>query len=85
MRAPTVDKCANQECPHHFRKIGQGKLYVFPVSDPKAWGLPGGLRQKVVWLCESCKQHYYVRLDRTAHTAIVVTRREHKKHLGQAA
>jgi hypothetical protein len=26
-----------------------------------------------------------VRLDRTAHTAIVVTRREHKKHLGQAA
>ncbi len=85
MRAPTVDKCANHECPEHFRKIGDGKLYVFPVNDPEAWGLPKGLRQKVVWLCQDCWRHFYVRFDREAHTATVVARQQHRKHLSKTA
>jgi hypothetical protein len=76
MRAPKVDKCANHQCPEHFKRIGKGKLYIFPVSDPKLWDLPPGLRQKAVWLCDECCRHFFVRLDRTAHSVLVLPRKE---------
>lgn len=81
----TVEKCANHQCPEHFKTIAKGKLYVFPVTDPEAWGLPRGLRQKVVWLCEGCRKHFYVRFDQDSHSATVVERHQHRKHLPRTA
>ncbi len=72
--APDISKCANAECDRRFHRMGEGKLAVFPVSDPKAWGLPGHLRQKAVWLCDRCADQMYVRLDRKHHQILVVRR-----------
>jgi hypothetical protein len=64
---PDVSQCANPECDRHFRRLGEGKLWVFPIFDPKPWGLPAHLRQKVVWLCDECAEEMYVRIDRKRH------------------
>ncbi len=69
-----VSGCANPECKSRFRKLGEGELFVFPVPDPKAWGLPPQVKQKVFWLCERCCDHYNVRIDRRHHMGQVVAK-----------
>lgn len=69
-----VATCANPECKSKFTRLGDGELFVFPVSDPKAWGLPPQVRQKVFWLCNHCCPKFHVRVDRRHHSAQVVQR-----------
>ncbi len=77
MNAKTdVSSCAYPKCGSKFVRFGDGELFVFPVADPNAWGLPQTAKQKVFWLCDSCCSKFYVRLDRRHHTAQVVNRPE---------
>jgi len=76
MSAPDVSTCANHECSARFDRMGKGKLAAFPVQDPEAWGLLPSARQMVVWLCEQCAEHYYVRLHRRRHAVQVVHKHE---------
>ena len=71
-----LKSCANPVCNAPFRRMGEGRICVYDISDPKAWGLPNSIRQKVLWLCSKCSNSYYIRLDRQRHTAHVV----HKPH-----
>ena len=71
---PGINGCANTACSQEFRKLGDGKLYAFTVDDPQNWGLPGHLKQKVVWLCGACSGSMYVRLDRRRHRVQLVHR-----------
>jgi hypothetical protein len=67
-----VSKCANPDCKSKFVRLGQGELFVFSVADPRAWGLPSHIKQKVFWLCDGCCTKYNVRIDRRHHLAQVV-------------
>jgi len=67
-----VSMCANPECKSKFKRFGDGELFVFSVSDAKAWGLPAHVRQKVLWLCDGCCSKYYIRFDRRHHAAQIV-------------
>jgi len=67
-----VSTCANPECKSKFVRLGDGELFVFSVSDPKAWGLHPHTKQKVFWLCDGCCTKYAVRIDRRHHLAQVV-------------
>ena len=76
---PEVGVCANAACNVEFRRMGEGKLYVFPVPDPQNWGLPEHMKQKVVWLCGQCSATMYVRLDRRRHLVHVAHRPQHHR------
>jgi hypothetical protein len=69
-----VSTCANPKCHSKFVRFGDGELFVFPVADPKAWGLPQHAKQKVFWLCDKCCAALSVRLDRRHHLAQLVSR-----------
>jgi hypothetical protein len=69
-----VSACANPECASKFVRFGEGELFVFPIADPNAWGLPSHAKQKVLWLCEKCSSVLFVRLDRRHHSAQIVSR-----------
>ena len=67
-----VSTCAVPGCGEKFQRLGSGELSVFPITDPKAWGLPPQVKQKVIWLCDGCCEQYYVRIDRRHHSAQLV-------------
>ena len=69
-----VSKCANPECKSKFTRLGDGELFVFAVPDPKAWGLPTHVKQKVFWLCDHCCGDHSIRIDRRHHLGQVVPR-----------
>lgn len=75
-----VSKCAHPQCSHKFARLGDGELFVFPVHDPKAWGLSADTKQKVFWLCTTCCLKYRVRLDRRHQAAQLVRRAEVSRH-----
>jgi hypothetical protein len=77
--APDVSKCASSECNRRFHKLGEGKVWAFPIFDPESWGLPAHLRQKIVWLCDRCAEEMYVRLDRKHHVIQLVQRHPRKR------
>ncbi len=80
MRAPGLGKCANPDCKTEFKRLGTGKIYTLPVTEPQAWGLPPHIRQKVVWLCAKCAITRDVEFDRE-HFQVLVLRRDpsHRK------
>jgi len=61
---PEVSTCANPNCNAPFLRLGEGRLLVFSIDDPSAWGLPENAKQKAVWLCAQCSASMYVHLDR---------------------
>lgn len=67
-----VSTCANPNCRAKFNRLGDGELFVFHVTDPKAWGVPSHTKQKVFWLCDGCCTKYRIRLDHRHHVAQVV-------------
>jgi len=69
-----VSKCAKPGCDSKFVRLGDGELFVFAITDPKAWGLPLHIKQKVLWLCDGCCEKYYVRFDRRHHLAQIVSK-----------
>jgi hypothetical protein len=69
-----VSSCANPKCHSKFVRFGDGELYVFPIADPQAWGLPPEAKQKVLWLCERCRSALSISLDRSRHLVQVVSR-----------
>jgi len=48
-------------------KMGEGRLAVYLVDDPVAWGLPEHIKQRALWLCDACASQMYIRLDRRRH------------------
>ncbi|MGB8889734.1 MAG: hypothetical protein WCC87_23625 [Candidatus Korobacteraceae bacterium] len=78
MRLPQIGKCANPECRVEFKRLGTGKIYTLPVSQPQAWGLPPNIKQKVVWLCAKCAMTKEVEFDREHFQVQVVNR--HRAH-----
>ena len=77
--SPDVSTCANPECKSKFKRLGAGELFVFPVHDPKAWGLSPQIKQKVFWLCDGCCEKFHVRLDRKHHAAQIVHKPANRK------
>jgi hypothetical protein len=74
-----VSTCANPECKSKFVRLGDGELFVFSVTDPKAWNLPSDVKQKVFWLCNGCCSRFYVRFDRRHRSAQIVQRPANRK------
>ena len=74
----SLDKCANDNCSAEFKSLGEGQLFVFPVSNPGAWKLPHGSRQKILWLCDDCCKTLALELDNDS-TRVRVVRRENQK------
>jgi len=70
----TLGKCANPECQAEFKRLGTGRIYTLPVSDPQAWGLPLHIKQKVVWLCARCAAHHQVEFDQQQCQIRIVSR-----------
>lgn len=80
MRPPQIGKCANPGCQVEFKRLGTGKIYTLPVSQPQAWGLPAHSKQKVVWLCAKCALTKEVEFDREHFQIQVVSRqRAHRQ------
>jgi hypothetical protein len=80
MRPPQIGKCANPDCRAEFKRLGTGKIYSLPVTQPQAWGLPSNIKQKVVWLCANCASSNNVEFDEQRFQVHVVTRqRSHQK------
>jgi len=75
MRAPALGKCANPECKAEFKRLGTGKIYTLPVTEPQAWGLPANVKQKVVWLCSKCAMTRQVEFDQE-HCQVLIVRRQ---------
>ena len=78
MPAAELRKCANPECEAEFKRLGTGRIYTMPVSNPQAWGLPPHVRQKVVWLCAKCAAGNQVKFD-TQHCQVLVVSRQHSQ------
>jgi hypothetical protein len=72
-----LGKCANPECNCEFRRLGTGRIYTLLVRDPRRWGLPVNVKQKVVWLCARCDHQKKIRFDHEQGQVLVVNRREH--------
>jgi len=63
MHAPKLGKCANSDCHAQFKRLGTGRIYTLPVTEPRLWGLPSHIRQKVVWLCAQCARTKDLKFD----------------------
>lgn len=74
-----LGKCANPECKCEFKRLGTGRIYTLQVTDPKLWGLPSSVKQKVVWLCAKCDHHKKVLFDHSSGQVLVVNRHAHFK------
>ncbi|MGB9257220.1 MAG: hypothetical protein WCC25_20455 [Candidatus Korobacteraceae bacterium] len=79
MPAPELGKCANPECNAEFKRLGTGRIYTLPVSNPLAWGLPPHIKQKVVWLCAKCATTSQVEFDKQHCQVLVVSRRHSQR------
>ena len=66
-----VDTCANPNCEAKFKRLGEGKIWVFDIDKPKLWGLPANTKQKSVWLCGQCSSLFSVRADHNRHTIML--------------
>jgi len=64
---PDISSCANPKCGSEFKRLGGGNLTVYLVDDPVAWGLPEHIKQRALWLCDTCASQMYIRLDRLRH------------------
>ena len=73
---PDISCCANMKCGSEFMRLGEGRLVVFLVDDPEAWGLPEHAKQKAVWLCDACAPQKHIRLD-LRHHAVHLIRKYH--------
>jgi hypothetical protein len=74
MGPPQIGKCANPDCRVEFKRLGTGQIYILPVSEPLAWGLPPNIKQKVVWLCAKCASNKEVKFDKQHSQVQVVSR-----------
>lgn len=74
MRTPALGKCASPSCKAEFKRLGTGKIYTLPVTDPELWGLPEHIKQKVVWLCSKCARSKEVQFDSEHHQVLLVNR-----------
>lgn len=54
-----VSRCANPQCDHEFKRLGEGKLFVRSSGESN-----NGLTQKALWLCPECAQQFDLRYDR---------------------
>jgi hypothetical protein len=57
---PTLSHCANPTCDAEFRRLSQGKLFIWPAYPKSA---ANRLQQKVIWLCDACAREYEVHFD----------------------
>jgi hypothetical protein len=80
---PDISCCANPKCGSEFKRLGEGRLAVFLVDNPTAWGLPEHAKQKAVWLCDACASKMRIRLDRRHHVVQFI--QEHRIQHSSAA
>lgn len=71
MTVGSVAKCANPQCKHVFRRLGEGKLFVRALR--KADGA-SRLQQKAAWLCDKCCDSFDLRFDNKNNTFNLVHR-----------
>lgn len=70
MKKTNVSHCANPECGHEFRRLGEGKLFVRPAEKDEK-----GLTQKTRWLCAACAELFDLRYDHRKREFHLVNRR----------
>jgi hypothetical protein len=78
MEADKLGKCVNPDCKSEFKRLGTGQIYSMHVSEPRNWGLPAHVRQKVVWLCSKCSTSKKVKFDRVHCQVLIVNKHEHQ-------
>lgn len=77
MGTEKLGKCVSPDCQAEFKRLGTGHIYSLHVSEPRMWGLPAGVRQKVVWLCSKCAMTKRVKFDRAHCQVLIVSKHEH--------
>lgn len=70
-----LQTCANPDCAAPFKKLDDGILFARAVEDPLAWGLPPGVKQKVVWLCAECAERFSLAFDGSRRQVVLHLRR----------
>jgi hypothetical protein len=70
MEKANLASCANPECRNEFKRLGEGKLFVRPAEKDDT-----GLKQKALWLCAECAQHFDLRYDRHLQEYSLIRRR----------
>jgi hypothetical protein len=65
-----VSKCANPQCEHEFKKLGDGKLFVRRAEKGDK-----DSKQKALWLCADCSLRFDLRYDRRLQEYLLVRRR----------
>ena len=58
--SPNVSTCAAPFCSNTWRRMGEGKLFVFHMRNH----LSGETEVKKVWICENCLDQWEVILDK---------------------
>jgi hypothetical protein len=70
MKNANISTCANPDCGHEFKRLGEGKLFVRPAEKNDQ-----GLTQKALWLCTDCLEIFDLRYDRRQQRYVMVRRR----------
>jgi hypothetical protein len=52
----SLSQCAAPHCNHEWHKMGEGKLFLFPLRSLTA----SGENRRKVWLCEECFENWEV-------------------------
>ena len=68
----SLEKCANEKCSAVFTSLGEGKFFVFSISEPTIWSLPKGMRQKALWLCDVCHKMFSLQVNQNTGEAEIV-------------
>jgi hypothetical protein len=70
MENANLASCANPECGKEFKRLGEGKLFVRPAGKND-----NETKQKALWLCPECAEHFDLRYDRRLQEYSLVRRR----------
>jgi len=70
MENANLASCANPECGKEFKRLGEGKLFVRPAGQNDK-----ETKQKALWLCPECAEHFDLRYDRRQEEYSLVRRR----------
>jgi hypothetical protein len=64
--SPNLSTCAVPFCPNTWRRMGEGKLFVFQMRNHSS----SKNEVKNVWLCEDCLESWDVILDKHGHVQL---------------
>jgi len=76
MLKPSVAICYNPPCTSHFRRLGEGKLFIEPVRGPEQ-----GRTRRMVWLCGQCSKDLTLHYDWERKDFVLMGHRPHGRRI----